>query len=190
MSIEDRRRWDAKYAQRSPASELSADAWLIESTEPIPPGRALDLATGLGHNAIWLATQGWSVDAVDVSPNGLRLAARMADRHRVAVGWVAADLDHIDLPSEAYDLVVVFRFLERTRLPELISQTLRPGGLLVYETFNVRHRERFPGAIRNPAFLLECGELPGLFPQLDPISFVDIDMVHSSVSRLLARKAC
>lgn len=57
--------------------------------------RALDIACGLGHNAIWLAQQGWQADAVDVSTTGLELARQSADANKVHVSWIEADLDNL-----------------------------------------------------------------------------------------------
>src|SRR5690242_6587484 len=55
VSCSDRDRWDAKYAAKPVPERLAPDAWLIEQVGRLRPGRALELACGLGHNAIWLA---------------------------------------------------------------------------------------------------------------------------------------
>src|SRR5262245_15068889 len=109
MSLDDRQRWDAKYAEKAAPEKLDPDNWLIEQTRDLKPGRALELACGLGQNAVWLTRQGWQVDAVDVSPVGLRLAADLAARNGVSVNWITADLDDFRPEEEAYDLAVVFR---------------------------------------------------------------------------------
>src|SRR5579863_1855883 len=127
MSLSDRDRWDTKYAAKLVPNTLSPDDWLIKEVAELSPGRALDLACGLGHNAIALAKQGWQVDAVDISPVGLALAADLAKRYAVNVRWIATDLDEFSPATEEYDLVVVFRFLDRRRLPGIIQQALRPG---------------------------------------------------------------
>src|SRR5262245_52724677 len=142
MSSSDRERWEAKYAEKALPGHLAPDDWLIEESTGMPPGRALELACGLGHNAIWLATQGWQVDAVDISPIGLACAAALGQRHSAHVNWIAADLDDFTPESAAYDLVVVFRFLDRLRLPRIVEQALRPGGRLIYETFAASHLAR------------------------------------------------
>ena len=188
MSSSDRDRWDAKYANRDVPDRLEPSEWLVDNVDGINPGQALELACGLGHNAIWLAQSGWTVDAVDVSPVGLKLAERLAARHGQQVNWITGDLDHFQPAVEAYDLVAVFKFLDRERVPLLIDSALRPGGLLVYETFTADQLKRPDNHLRNPAHTLEAGELPKLFPGLLPLSYQKRELTDRSVAQLLARK--
>jgi len=188
MSLSDRERWDAKYAAKPVPEQLSPDAWLIEQVANLPLGRALELACGLGHNAIRLAQRGWEVDAVDVSPVGLRLASELADRHRTRVRWIAADLDEFAPAGPAYDLVVVFRFLERGRLPGMIEQSLRPGGMLIYETFTLAQIHRPDSHLTNPAFALAPGELSRLFPKLQTLRYGECTLPDRDVARLIAQR--
>lgn len=188
MSADDRRRWDAKYAQKSDLCKFAPDEWLMTQAESLPAGRAIELACGVGHNAIWLAERGWSVDAVDISPAGLTIAAKLAAQEKVEVNWIAADLDEYVPGENSYDLVAVFRFLERTRIPRLIERALRPGGVLVYETFTVAHLARPDSPMKNPAFALSRDELPRLFPGLELVSYAELDLADRSVARLVGRK--
>lgn len=188
MSVDDRLRWDAKYAAKQIPQQLAPDAWLQEVTASLKPGRALELACGLGHNAIWLAQQGWQVDAVDVSPVGLQLAANFAHTCGADVNWIATDLDDFTPPAKTYDLICVFRFLDRRRLPLLIETALLPGGLLLYETFNKTHLARSDSQLKNPAFALDPGELPRLFPLLTAVSYTECELPDRNVARLIARR--
>lgn len=188
MSLADRERWDGKYAAKSVPERLAPDEWLMRQVSTLRPGRALELACGLGHNAIWLAQQGWQVDAVDVSLVGLNLAREFAERHRIDVNWIAADLDTYVPESEAYDLAVVFRFLDRIRVPPLMEAALRPGGLLVYETFTQSHTHRLDSHMRNPAFALAPGELPQLFSALTVQTTEETELPDRNVARLVAQR--
>lgn len=190
MAEADRKRWDEKHALRPLPTELQADEWVAENTRPLVAVRALDLACGVGRNAIWLASQGWTVDAVDVSPVGLSLANQLAKRHNQQVHWIEADLDVYAPAVEEYDLVIVTRFLERAVLPVLIERALRPGGVLIYETFTQAQQQRADNHIRRAEFLLASGELPRLFPSMLPILYREVESADRSVARLLARKAC
>lgn len=188
MSIEDRHRWDAKYAQKPLPPAVTPDDWLVQGTAGLAPGRALELACGLGHNAIWLAQQGWNVDAVDISSAGLTLARQLAEREGQAIRWIAADLDQFAVAPGSYDLVVVFRFLDRIRVPSLIESALRSGGTLIYETFTAAQLARPDNHLRSAAFTLSPGELPRLFGGLRVIDHREVELRDRTVARLLARK--
>lgn len=188
MSASDLDRWNEKYAAKGGPAQLAPDAWLIEQVTGLPPGRALELACGLGHNAIWLAQQGWQVDAVDVSPVGLSLAQQQANENHVSVNWIAADLDEFSPEIGAYDLVLVFRFLERARLPGIIERALKPGGRLLYETFTTAHLARSDSHMKNPDFALSPGELPTLFSACAVCEYSECSLPDRDVARLLARK--
>lgn len=188
MSSADLDRWNAKYVAVEVPPHVAPDEWLLEQVAGVNPGRALELACGLGHNAIWLAQHGWRVDAVDVSPVGLERARSLARTARAHVNWIAADLDEFVPDADAYDLVVVFRFLDRARLPGLIERALRPGGLLLYETFTTAHIVRPDSHMKNPAFALAAGELATLFPHCDPQSYAECSLADRDVARLVATK--
>lgn len=189
MATSDQARWDAKYADKSVLALTAPDDWLQQHAVPLSTGNVLDLACGLGHNAIWLAQQGWRVDAVDISPVGLSLAAQLAEQAGCSsVCWIAADLDTFDLGDGRYDLVTVFRFLDREQLPQRIERTLRPGGRLIYETFSRGQLSRPDNHLKNPKFTLGSGELPTLFPGLTVIATEEIDLPDRCVARLVAQK--
>ena len=189
MATSDRDRWDSKYAGKAVPTLTAPDDWLRQHAALLPVGHALDLACGLGHNAIWLAQQGWHVDAVDISPVGLALASRVAEQVGcLAVSWIAADLDTFEPGEGRYDLITVFRFLDRQRLPQLIETALRPGGILIYETFSLGQLSRPDNHLKSPQFALEPGELPTLFPRLTVMATEEIDLPDRSVARLVARK--
>ncbi|MXV63446.1 methyltransferase domain-containing protein [Natronorubrum sp. JWXQ-INN-674] len=99
-----------------------------------PAGRALDVATGTGRNALVLAERGWTVDAVDISSAQLTRARERAADRSVTVNWILADVDSYGFPDGVYDLVTVRFFDARNRLPALIA-SLAPGGVLWYEHY-------------------------------------------------------
>lgn len=128
-------------------------------------GVCLDLACGRGRHARLLAEWGLRVVGVDRNRELLR---SLVGTSRVDV--VAGDAeDDRGLPFEpaTFAVVVVARFLNREHC-QAWAELLAPGGLLVYETFRDRQRDLGRGP-RNPAFLLDPGELPTLFPGLDPL---------------------
>lgn len=196
MSASDRQRWNEKYARRPAATNNEADEWLIEAHDTIAQttpdvttaGRALDLACGLGHNSIWLAQNGWHVDGVDISAEGLSQAAHLATEADTVVNWIEADLDDWQPTAESYDLAVVFRFLDRITVPRIVNTGLKAGGWLIYETFSTSQLEREDGHIRNPAYALRPNELPGLFGDYIFYWFREATLEDRTVQRLLARR--
>jgi SAM-dependent methyltransferase len=117
-----------------------------------PGGRVLDLASGQGRHARWLAGSGFEVLAVDRDAEALAaLPASIATRH--------ADLEQGDWPLASlspFDAIIVTNYLHRPLWPHLFS-ALAPGGVLVYETFAAGNGS--VGKPSNPAFLLQPGEL-------------------------------
>lgn len=164
MTHEDRTRWDQIYRQRSQQHFPEPDPFLFDYTPPVSPTserRALDIAGGQGQNGLWLAGQGYVVDVMDIS----RLALARGRQEMIARGlrnlnFLPVDLDSADLEVDRYDLVCVFRYLKRELFPTLRA-CVRPGGRVIYETYNTHYREIVPTF--NPAFLLQPGELAALF---------------------------
>jgi tellurite methyltransferase len=196
MSTRDRDRWNEKYATCDPLSTVQPDEWLVEALKLIKATRgttdshcrALDLACGLGHNAIWLARQGWRTDAVDVSTNGLKLARQSAAANDARVCWINADLDDWIPAANEYDLVIVFRFLDRKTVPRIVRNAMRLGGWLVYETFSAAQCRRSDNHISNPAFTLAPGELSTLFPNLDVVAQREDALHDRTVERFLGKQ--
>ncbi|WP_119065195.1 class I SAM-dependent methyltransferase [Aggregatilinea lenta] len=184
MALTDRQKWEARYgkAPRYP-QEHEPNPLLMRWAPPALPGsRALELACGLGQDALWLGEHGYRVDAFDLSFTALRQARTEMQRRGISgVHFIQADLDDYPLPCRAYDLVYVYRFLDRRLFPA-IRDRVRPGGLVIYETLNVRRRKRHPSA--SAAHTLELGELSGHFPGWQVLAASD----DSTTSALVARK--
>jgi 2-polyprenyl-3-methyl-5-hydroxy-6-metoxy-1,4-benzoquinol methylase len=102
----EREDWDQRYVEKELVWSAGPNQFVAEVLDATPPGRALDLATGEGRNAIWLAERGWRVTAVDFSTAGLAKARTLAEARGVEVDWVAADVREYDAPG-AFDLVLI-----------------------------------------------------------------------------------
>ena len=132
MSDADRERWNARYASGEYAARTHPTPLLAAWFDRLPRGRALDVACGLGRNAIHLAAGGYAVDAMDISGVALAKARKRAESAGIAVNWIEADLERPDIARAAYDVIVVARFLDRPLIPRLVD-ALRPGGHVVYD---------------------------------------------------------
>lgn len=169
MTSDDRQKWDDRYTNdHNWQRDRRPFPWLVEHTPPSHGGLALDLACGLGHDAVFLAQKGYRVVAIDGSRVGL--ARGLASAREVGVDgqvlFAQADLDHFRPAVDRFELVCVLRFLSRDLFPWLL-RALKPGGRLIYATLNWRWSETHPEV--NPDFLLKPGELLGAFPGLDVI---------------------
>jgi tellurite methyltransferase len=148
----------------------------------------LDLASGRGRHALALPTRrGGRLVALDRNRRHLaQLCARVRGAAMPNRVWaVCADLEKgLDPPLRrgVWDVVLVFRYLHRP-LCAWIQEALRPGGLLLYETFTEAQQE-LEGGPSNPAFLLRADELPALFPALGRLSYEE--KVDSSRNQALA----
>jgi SAM-dependent methyltransferase len=135
----DSGKWDERYraASADPAGRLWSVApheTVRELVAALVPGRALDLATGDGRNAVFLAQHGWDVIGVDFSAEAIRLARQRANELGAQVQWVVADARSYQ-PDGRVDLVVVTYL----HLPEAEIRTvlraaaswIAPGGHLL-----------------------------------------------------------
>ncbi|MBC7289917.1 MAG: class I SAM-dependent methyltransferase [Actinotalea sp.] len=104
----DRSAWDERYRTDDPWGS-APNAFVQEVTEPLAPGRALDVAAGDGRHTLWLARGGWEVDAVDFSAVAMARGEHLAAEQGVAARthWHVADVVAEPLPPGPFDLVVV-----------------------------------------------------------------------------------
>ncbi|HVG22945.1 MAG TPA: class I SAM-dependent methyltransferase [Thermoanaerobaculia bacterium] len=120
--------WNARYRSREEISSEPASL-LVDAASAFPPGRALDLACGAGRNALWLASRGWEVTAID----GAEEAIRIVREHAPSVDARIVDLERIErLPfaDESFDLVAILYYLHRPLFAEA-RRVVRPGGVVV-----------------------------------------------------------
>lgn len=163
---------------------------LLGATAPLGP--VADLACGRGRNALELARGGRTVIGIDRSASALEDLAQRAAGAALPVQAVRADLESaaaIPLRTASCGAVVVARYLHRS-LCDALAELLAPGGLLLYETFT-RDQEKLGYGPKNPAFLLEAGELPRLFPRLTVVAAEEglfEDGRPYALGRLLARR--
>jgi SAM-dependent methyltransferase len=126
-------KWDERYRSGSYTPREYPSDLLVEYIDWLPDGTALDIATGNGRNAIYLANQGYDVDAVDISEEALRLARDRAADRSVTVNWIEADYEQ-NLPTGKYD-VITMSFVQPVSYRRFtdIKQLLAPDGVLIHE---------------------------------------------------------
>jgi len=163
-------------------------AWLIDHAHLLPDsGTAIDIACGRGRHALWLAERGLTVRAVDRNPDAIAALDAETRRRGLPIRAEVLDLEsgEPELGRETADVIVVVHYLHRPLFSGLIS-ALRPGGLLIYETFT--HAQARRGKPTNPAFLLAPGELTRLVAPLDIIASREGVFDDRDIASIVARK--
>ena len=156
MSDAERQIWDDRFAQREAigvASTVMRDL-LSQAMAPQPPGRALDLAGGMGRHALWLAAQGWHVTLADISRVGLARAQREAAVRQLPLEVRCLDFDVDAIPKGGWDLVVMYHYLNRDVLRRLAAE-VTGAVALVHPTITNLERHSRP----SQRFLLEPEEI-------------------------------
>jgi SAM-dependent methyltransferase len=127
--------WNQRYRLREhEASDFqsSPTPLLVETAKSLTPGMALDLASGAGRNALWLAEHGWQVTAVDGASVAVEsLRARAAELNLPVAAYVA-DLEksEYEIESSRWDLIAILYYLQRD-LFEPAKKGVKPGGILI-----------------------------------------------------------
>ncbi|HET8923799.1 MAG TPA: class I SAM-dependent methyltransferase [Candidatus Acidoferrum sp.] len=194
--------WDAKHRLAADAPPAEPASIVSELLPLLPKGTALDIACGTGRHSLLLASRGQHVTAIDWSAAGLDILEARARVMKVPLGrshtihgrrktsrssieLVQADLENAALPQQAFDLILCIQYLQRSLFPQM-SRALRSGGALLFETFT-RAQLEFGGGPRNPAYLLEVGELREAFPELRVLFYREL-RAGQGIASLLAQK--
>jgi 2-polyprenyl-3-methyl-5-hydroxy-6-metoxy-1,4-benzoquinol methylase len=141
----DSTQWDERYSTSELIWTGRANQFVEAHLADLEPGTAIDVGAGEGRNAVWLASRGWSVTAVDFSRVGLDKADQLASEHSVEVSTVCADATTWT-PAAPVDLVVLSYLQlpsdqQRTVLEHAVTW-LNPGGTLfviAHDRSNVEH---------------------------------------------------
>ena len=137
-------RWNQRFATSGYVFGEEPNAYLQEQSTLLQPGLTLAVADGEGRNSVWLARQGWQVEAFDFSPFAVDKAADLARRHGVALpeqlqlhcsswegfAWSPARYDNV--------VAIFIQFAgpeERERLFQRMDQALKPGGVLLIQGY-------------------------------------------------------
>jgi SAM-dependent methyltransferase len=187
MANEDALRWNQRYRCIPRGWYDNPRSFLVEHLQLLPTnGLALDLAMGVGQNAELLTRRGLRVLGVDISIT----AVRQARRRCPDIQAVVADLDRFQLPGDRFDVLLNFYYLQRRNF-HLIRETLKPGGLLLFESLTRPMRSVKPEI--DPAHLLDEGELLQAFAGWDILFYREgwLTSDHGNqkaVASLIARK--
>jgi len=193
--------WDARHREAAQNSSAEPASIVSEWLPLLPSGPALDLACGTGRHTLLLAAQGMPVTAIDWSEVALDIledrarkaklrvcrvdSAGLADSRTRGIRLLQANLEEIRLPPASYFLILCLQYLQRFLFTQMVS-SLRPGGVLLFETFT-RAQLNYASGPRNAAFLLEPGELRTAFPELHTLFYRELN-AGQGIATLVAQK--
>lgn len=145
----DRDAWDERYRDKGLLWTAEPNRFLVEAVAGLDPAAALDLAAGEGRNAVWLAQQGWRVEAVDFSEVALDKGRELAHRAGVDVDFTQVDLLDWRPATGKYDLVVIAYLHipsnDRRRVWRAAARAVGPAGRLVIIGHDLDNLERGHG---------------------------------------------
>ena len=174
--------------------------FLHATADMIPKGKVLDVAAGEGRHALYMASQGYEVIGLDRDEHALAALTRTAQDHRLSkISTWTVDLENDpkappSLGDQEYDGILVFFYLFRPLFPSIL-QALKPGGVLIYETFLIDNHVRFNHPQRKE-FCLGHNELLHLTHPLRVLHYEEGSHPTSPhqrpamTARLVAQKAC
>lgn len=194
--------WNERYAAESLAYGDAPNEFLAEVAEKLPrEGRAIDIGAGQGRNALYLASLGLDVLAVDQSEVGMMRAGAIARERGLALRTIAADLRDFDAEPGAFAVVSsIFVHLPaelRAVVHERVARWLAPGGVFVLEAYAPAQLERATGGPKDPTMIASLdqivSELKGLTfeHRVERVRVVNEGSYHSgeaSVVQVVARK--
>ncbi len=172
--------WNQRYTEH-PGVPRAAQV-LVDNRHLLPvSGDALDLACGLGGNALFLAEQGLATWAWDSSEVAIERLRQTAQQRGLLLHAEVRDVIVAPPLPQMFDVIVVSRFLER-RLAAALCEALRHQGLLFYQTFVRQAVDTFGPS--NPAYRLEPQELLRLFQTLRLVVYRDEGVIGDTTRGL------
>ncbi len=158
MALNDKLKWDKKY-QTTPSllEKREPSNKLINLLTKVKGKKALDVASGAGRNSIYLATNGFEVEAIDISQIALNELEKKGFDN---ITCKLVDLDEYEIPKNSYDFIIMTNFLDRNLIPKL-KTALKKDGILFIETYMYDEINEKPPS--NPDFLLQKDELKSFF---------------------------
>lgn len=181
--------WDERYRRGFYDNAKDPHELLVNHIHLLKGRSVLDIAAGTGRDALFCASHGARVTGLEKSWEALMYARQSMIKRQLRIHLVQADAGKLPFKRGSFQSVIIFFFLLRDIAPD-ISAMVEKGGILLYETFLKRQNE--VDRPRNPAYLLEDGELLELFSGFEPVYYHE--GMHSAqgktriTAQLVARK--
>jgi 2-polyprenyl-3-methyl-5-hydroxy-6-metoxy-1,4-benzoquinol methylase len=165
-------RWNRMLTAPVPTFNTRPNAFLVEMTKHLTPGKALDVGMGQGRNAMYLAQQGWEVTGFDPADQAVAAAQNQARRLGVRLTTLVLRDDQFEFGTEQWDLIVLSYVGVVRRVVSRVHEALKPGGLVVVEGF---HRDATKTASIGSGVVFDTNELLRLFERLRIVRYEDTE---------------
>jgi 2-polyprenyl-3-methyl-5-hydroxy-6-metoxy-1,4-benzoquinol methylase len=171
--------WNQRYNQPEYVYGTLPNDFLLSVAADIPKGKLLSLGEGEGRNAVYLASLGYAVTAVDSSDVGLEKARQLASEKGVHITTITADLGEYQIQLNSWDAIIsIFCHIPsavRIPLHQAVVQGLKPGGVFVLEAFTPRQLEMKTGGPGSLDMLMTLASLRRELAGLRFVHAVEID---------------
>jgi SAM-dependent methyltransferase len=170
--------WNSRYANPDYIYGTEPNSFLAEHADLLE-GPGLSLSEGEGRNAVFLASRGLDMLGVDISAIGLEKARKLAASRGLSIRTAVADLATYEPAADHYGTVIsISAHLPsaiRSRLYPLIERALKPGGVLLLESYSVNQLARDTGGPRDADLLMTTDKVRHEFPHLEPVLLREVD---------------
>ena len=162
--------WDKRYSEEEFAYGTTPNEFVKSVIDKLKPGKALFLGEGEGRNAVYAASLGWNVDAVDFSESAKEKALKLASDNNVVINYTISDLENYQFIENKYDMIVMVFLHLPAKINQIIFEgsisSLKVGGKLIIETFSKEQINNSSGGPKDLQLLFSESELINLTSQL------------------------
>ena len=180
----DKDRWNSKYETEVYLFGEKPIPFLVDNVHLLRKGKVLDIAMGEGRNGVYLATQGFEVLGLDISEKGLEKAHNLAKKNKVTIETKVVDLESFTLEPNSYDVILCTYYMQKDLFKQFQS-ALKPGGMIVVETYNVDYLKYVQFSRK---WALDTNEMLDIFKGLRVIRYQDYDDGKEAYSSIIAQK--
>jgi len=163
--------WDKRYADVDSVYGYNPNEFFKDQIQKLTPGKLLLPGEGEGRNALYAATLGWKVTAIDFSEVAKEKTLGLARLKGLSIDYQLGDLGSIHFPKESYDLVaLIYVHLPENKRKHLLSESinaLKVGGKILLEVFSKEQINYTSGGPKDLKLLYSLDELMGDLKGID-----------------------
>ena len=187
--------WDNRYAIEEYVYGTEPNTYFKNFIDHLTPGRLLLPGEGEGRNAVYAARLGWTVQAIDYSPEARKKALRLAGKHGVDIHYEVVDIQDFRAPENHFDLIaIIFLHLDpadRRDFHQSLLPCLKPGGHVILEAFEKKQLNLQTGGPKNIEYLYHLDDILAEFSALQTIEsseetlLLDSNLLHRGEGRVI-----